>query len=168
MATWDEVAGSAPELAGAARALFDAHKHKTVATLRRDGSPRISGVEATFVAGELYLGMMPNSRKALDLRRDPRMALHSATVDPPDEPAAWEGDAKLTGRAEEITDPAQVRAFLGAADQSTGEGELRPGSFHLFRVDVTEVVLTRVGDPPDHLVIDLWREGQGLRRTKRR
>jgi Pyridoxamine 5'-phosphate oxidase len=166
MASWDEVARSAPEFAGAVRALFDAHRHKTLATLRGDGSPRISGIEANFVQGDLWLGMMPSSRKALDLLRDPRMALHSATVDPPDDPAKFEGDAKLTGTAEEVTDPARFRAFLDATSQA-GQEQMQPGSFHLFRVDVTEVVLTRVGDPPDHLVIELWREGQDLRRTKR-
>jgi hypothetical protein len=164
MASWDKVASSAPEFAGAVRALFDAHKHKTIATLRKDGSPRISGVEASFVQGDLWLGMMPNSRKALDLLRDPRMALHSATVDPPDDPATFPGDAKLTGRAEEVTDPALFRVFLGTTGQAD---QFQPGSFHLFRVDVSEVVLTRVGDPPDHLVVELWRDGQELRRTKR-
>jgi hypothetical protein len=167
VATWEEVARSAPEFAGAVRALFDAHRHKTLATLRRDGSPRISGIEATFAAGDLWLGMMPNSRKALDLLRDPRMALHSATVDPPDDPAAYQGDAKLAGRAEEVPDPARFRAYLDATGQA-GEEQPQPGSFHLFRVDVNEVVLTRVGDPPDHLVIEFWRQGQGLRSTKRR
>ncbi len=167
MASWDEVAMSAPEFAGAVRALFDAHRHKTVATLRRDGSPRISGIEASFVQGDLWLGMMPDSRKALDLLRDPRMALHSATVDPPDDPAAFAGDAKLSGRAEEVTDLARFRAFLDGTGQA-GQEQFQPGSFHLFRVDVGEVVLTRVGDPPDHLVIELWRDGHGLRRTKRR
>jgi hypothetical protein len=167
MASWDEVVKAEPEFAGAVRALFDAHKHKTLATLRRDGSPRISGIEASFVHGDLWLGMMPNSRKALDLRRDPRLALHSATIDPPDDPAAFAGDAKLSGRAEEVTDPDRIRAYLDGTGQA-GQEQLEPGSFHLFRVEVGEVVLIRVGDPPDHLVIELWREGQGLRRTKRR
>jgi hypothetical protein len=160
MATWEEFSAAAPELAGAVRAAFDAHKHKLLATLRKDGSPRISGIEATFADGQLWLGMMPGSRKALDLRRDPRLALHSASVDPPeDDPAGWAGDAKLSGRAVEVDDPA-ILARLGAGDQA--------GSAHLFRVELTEVVLTRVGDPPDHLVIELWREGQGLRRMQRR
>lgn len=63
---------------------FAVRKHATLATLRRDGSPRISGTEVVFddEAGEIYLGMMPGSVKALDLRRDPRLALHSPTVDP--------------------------------------------------------------------------------------
>jgi hypothetical protein len=168
MASWDEVAASAPDLAGRARALFDAHRHKVLATLRKDGSPRVSGIEANFSGGDLWLGMMPGSRKALDLRRDPRLALHCATVDPPDDPAKFEGDAKLAGRAEEITDLARVRAIMSAEGQAAGEAPPEPGSFHLFRVDVTELVLTRVGDPPDHLVIEVWREGEGVRRMQRK
>ena len=158
MATWSEIESAAPELAGRARAAFDAHKHKVLATLRRDGSPRISGIEATIADGELWLGMMPGSRKALDLRRDPRLALHSASVDPPDDPTAWPGDAKLAGRAVEVDDPARLAQLAG--------GE-QPEGAHLFRVDVTELVHTRVGDPADHLVIDVWREGEGLRRLRR-
>jgi hypothetical protein len=164
MASWGEIESSAPELAARARAAFDAHKHKVLATVRRDGSPRISGIEASFTDGELWLGMMPSSRKALDLRRDPRLALHSATVDPSDDPTAWPGDAKLTGRAVEVDDPAMLER-LGAGDQA----ETEPGGgAHLFRVEVGELVHTRVGDPADHLVIDVWQEGRGLRRLQRR
>jgi hypothetical protein len=102
--------------------------------------------------------------EALDLRRDPRLALHSATVDPSDDPTAWPGDAKLTGRAVEVDDPAMLER-LGAGDQAEAE----PGAgAHLFRVDVVELVHTRVGDPADHLVIDVWQEGRGLRRLQRR
>lgn len=148
---------SAPEFAKAVRKLFDAHRHKTVATLRRDGSPRISGIEASFEDGELLLGMMEGSRKALDLRRDPRLALHSASVDPVDG-QTWKGDAKIAGRAAEITDAARIAAFASSPEQR----------FHLFRVDVTEVVLTQLGEPADHLVIELWKESQELRRMERR
>jgi Pyridoxamine 5'-phosphate oxidase len=158
MASWRAIESSAPELAARARATFDAHRHKLLATLRRDGSPRISGIEATFRDGELWLGMMPGSRKALDLRRDPRLALHSASLDPPDDPTAWAGDAKLSGRAVAVDDPDLLRE-LGAGEDA--------GSAHLFRVDITELVHTRVGDPADHLVIELWQEGSGVRSMRR-
>ena len=159
MASWKTIESSAPELAARARAVFDAHRHKLLATLRRDGSPRISGIEASFTDGELWLGMMPGSRKALDLRRDPRLALHTASLDPPDDPTGWPGDAKLAGRAVEVDDPDLLRR-LGAGDDAD--------SAHLFRVDITELVHIRVGDPADHLVIDLWQEGKGLRSMQRR
>ena len=159
MASWSEVEAAAPQLAARGRATMDAHKHKVLATLRRDGSPRVSGIEATFTDGELWLGMMPGSRKATDLRRDPRLALHSTSVDPTeDDPSAWPGDAKVAGRAVEVDDPALLER-LGA-----GEGG---GGAHLFRVDLAEVVHTRVGEPADHLVIEVWRDGAGLRRLTR-
>jgi hypothetical protein len=165
MPAWSVVADSVPEFAAEVRDLFDAHKHKTVATLRRDGSPRISGIEAQFVGGELVFGSMSGAVKALDLRRDPRFALHSASVDPDEgDPSSWVGDAKLSGLAVEVTDPEQLVELLRAlgADPAAHAGS------HLFRADIDEVVLTRLGEPADHLVIELWRAGQGLRRYERK
>ncbi|MGH8900683.1 MAG: pyridoxamine 5'-phosphate oxidase family protein [Egibacteraceae bacterium] len=156
---------SAPEFAATVRAFFDAYRHKTLATLRKDGSPRISGIEAHFATGELWLGMMHGSRKAQDLQRDPRFALHSASVDPDDrDPSAWRGDAKLSGLAVEITDPETLEAAL----QAIGHEEPSGGEAHMFRAAIREAVVTRVGDPADHLVIELWREGHGLQRFERR
>src|SRR5579885_2078348 len=100
MTNWHEVEQAEPAFAERVRALFDARRHKTIATLRADGSPRISGIEAAFEDGELVFGSMANSRKGADLRRDPRFALHSATIDPVEGAAAeWPGEAKIAGRA---------------------------------------------------------------------
>jgi Pyridoxamine 5'-phosphate oxidase len=163
VATWSEVTKAAPDLATAVRRCFDAHIHKTLATLRADGSPRISGIEAPFRDGELWLGMMPDSRKARDLQRDPRFALHSTTADP--EMAG--GDAKISGRAVEITDPATFERFV--EQEKDAKGEAPPLPFHLFRADIDELVLiTLGGDPPDHLVIETWRERRGVTRVERR
>lgn len=164
MASWDELASREPELARAARERFDAHRHKLLATIRADGAPRISGVEATFT-DELWLGMMPGSRKGADLRRDPRLALHSGSPDPDDaNPAAWIGDAKLAGRAAEIPvhDEATRARFV------EHQAQMPPGPFDLFRVDVVELTVIRVGDPPDHLVIETWHSGEAVRRIERR
>lgn len=159
MARWDEVSGEAPELAATVKKILEAHRHKALATLRKDGSPRISGTEVMILFGDVWFGSMWQSKKALDLLRDPRFALHSATIDPDDN---WPGDAKVAGRAEEIADQ-EVKA---AIRREIGEGPIGP--FHLFRADVREVVLTRVGEPPDHLVIELWRENEGVRRFERK
>jgi hypothetical protein len=133
-----------------------------MATLRKDGSPRISGIEATFADGQLWLGMMPESRKALDLRRDPRLALHCTSADPemPD------GDAKLARRAIEHTGDETKTAFSNTLEES-GQ-EIPTGPFHLFSVDIQEAVLIRLGDPADHLVIETWRQGRCLSRVERR
>ncbi|MEZ4552904.1 MAG: pyridoxamine 5'-phosphate oxidase family protein [Dehalococcoidia bacterium] len=155
MVSWGEIAAAEPKFAHTVQAVFDTHKHKVLATLRRDGSPRVSGIEATFAAGELWIGMMPHSLKAADLLRDPRMALHSATVDV----ELLQGDAKLSGRAVEVTGP-------HAWDVLNLEAEVADGS-HLFRIEVTEVSLTRIGEPKDHLVIESWTPERGLRSVKR-
>ncbi len=83
MASWAEFASAEPALASRVKERFAIRKHKTLATLRKDGSPRISGIEVEFADGELFLGMMPGSLKLRDLERDPRLALHSPTEDPP-------------------------------------------------------------------------------------
>jgi pyridoxamine 5'-phosphate oxidase-like protein len=155
MASWSEVEQAAPELAARARRYFDAHKHKTLATLRKDGSPRISGTEVEFTHGEMWIGSMWRAVKALDLRRDPRYAIHSGSGDTAD----WSGDAKVAGRIEEVEDP-EVK-------QAVSSGETPPGPFHLFRCDVAELVVVRLGEPADHLVIESWHEGRGLSRVKR-
>jgi hypothetical protein len=155
MARWSEVERAAPELAAAAREFLDAGVHKTLATLRRDGSPRISGTEAQFRDGDLWFGSMGQAVKARDLQRDPRFALHSASADPP----GWRGDAKLSGRVEEITDPAVLAPFTGGAP---------PGESHLFRADVTELSVVRLDAGKEFLVIESWHEGRGVSRVERR
>jgi hypothetical protein len=156
MPSWGDVEAEAPELAALARGFLDAYVHKTLATLRRDGSPRISGTEVDFAGGELWLGSMWRSLKALDLRRDPRFALHSGSADPP----GWTGDAKIAGRAEEVTDPDLKAEIVG--------DDAPPGPSHLFRADVIELVVVRLGDPADHLVIETWHAGRGVTRRERR
>ncbi len=69
MVAWREIETDAPEFAARVRTLFQARKHKTMATLRADGSPRISGIE-TGIADEVTFGSMDDSRKLADLRRD--------------------------------------------------------------------------------------------------
>ncbi len=162
MASWSEVEREVPELAAAVRASLDAHLHKVVATLRRDGAPRVSGCEATFWDGGLWPGMMPDSMKAKDLLRDPRCAIHSAPCD--DE--MKDGDAKVAGRAVEVTDDAKLAAYV--ARFSDEHGHEPPEPFHLFRVEIDAVVhLSLAGDPPDRMVVASWRAGVGERRVER-
>ncbi|MDA8185866.1 MAG: pyridoxamine 5'-phosphate oxidase [Actinomycetota bacterium] len=150
MSTWNIFAAAEPDLARRVRDLFTAHKHHTMATLRKDGSPRISGTEVAFADDGLALGIMAGALRALDLRRDARIALHSSTADPDDDPTLWPGDAKISGTASEV------------------EGHDGPPGSHRFLINLTEVVITRVGTPADHLVIEAWHPAQGLRRVERR
>ena len=156
MSSWSSIQREAPELAALALGYLDARVHKTLATLRSDGSPRISGTETLWAEGDLWIGSMWQALKALDLQRDPRFALHGGSIDPPD----WTGDVKLAGHAEEISDAKRKKAII--------KGKAPPGPNHLFRLDIMEVAVVRLGDPADHLVIDLWQEGKGLRSMQRR
>ena len=150
MARWNDLEREQPAFAARVRALFDARKHKTLATLRADGSPRISGIEVEFQDGDLVFGSMPDARKGADLLRDPRFALHGPTVDPPEgQPTGWPGEAKVAGRAVLVERP---------DGESSGE---------MFRADLEEVVLTRLTEAGDRLLIEVWRPGQPLRRVER-
>ena len=138
------------------RSHLDAHVHKTLATLRRDGSPRISGTETRLADGELWIGSMWQARKAQDLQRDPRFALHSGSADP----SEWSGDAKLAGVVEEITDPERVQEIIG--DAAAG------GPSHLFRLDLHEVSTVGLDEKRTHLVIQVWTPEQGVRTITRK
>src|SRR4051812_35838985 len=156
MPSWSEFAAAAPELAERVQTALDAHKHKTLATVRKDGAPRISGTETTWRDGELWIGSMWQAMKARDLQRDPRFALHSATFDPDDD---WPGEAKLAGVAVEIVDEAKVKALNGEAAAN--------GPSHLFRLDLREVSHVYVNDEKTHLVVDVWTAEGGVKQIKR-
>lgn len=160
MTSWNDVTAAAPQLAELVKARFDATGLALLATLRADGSPRITGIEPFFAGEELWLGMMWESRKALDLRRDPRCAVHAATVDK--EAAA--GDARVSGRAVEVDDAAKESAAAALAE-ATGSDPGQHGPWHLFRLDVTEV--THLVPAGDHLVIRWWNPATGERRVDR-
>ena len=158
MASFAQVESEEPDFAAQVAAAFDKHGHKVLATLRADGSPRVSGIEARFAGGELWLAGMPRSVKFVDLRRDPRMALHSGS----DEPDAFTADAKVAGRAAEVTDPGELAAYAGPAEVPQAA---QP--FELFRIDLDQVVLTALSDARDALIISSWRPGKGLQQTRR-
>jgi nitroimidazol reductase NimA-like FMN-containing flavoprotein (pyridoxamine 5'-phosphate oxidase superfamily) len=160
MASWSEFERAAPELAARVRARFEAHGLGLLATLRADGSPRISGIEPLVWEGELWLGSMPGSRKGADLLRDPRFALHSATVDT----KVSEGDAKVSGRAVPVDDP-ETKAGMLRAHHGADPDAIEP-DFLLVRADLTSASFVRVEG--DELVTDLWIEGRAPRQHRRK
>jgi hypothetical protein len=150
MTAWKDVERAEPEFAQRVRGLFDRRRHKTIATVRADGSPRISGIEVAFEDGELVFGSMQNARKGADLRRDPRFALHSATIDPVEgAEAQWPGEAKISGRA---------IAATPLAEGSDGDR---------FRADIAEVVHTHLDEKATLLVVEWWTPARGLRAIER-
>jgi hypothetical protein len=147
-ARWADFEREAPELARFVRGRIEEHHLALVATIAADGSPRISPVEPEFAAGELWLGSMPDSLKGKDLRRDPRFAMHNATIDKNVE----HGDVKLSGLA--ILTDHRPEGFPPI-----------PSNADLFRAELTRV--SSLETAGDHLVIRIWRPGEPVRTVER-
>lgn len=154
-ANWAAFTAAEPGLARTVEERFGAFTHHVLATLRKDGSPRTTGLEVRFLDGELWLGMMPDSVKALDLRRDPRFALQA---NPGEGTGMGGGDVRIAGRAVEVEDPAVKAAYRKEVEP--------PEPFHLFRTELTEVVRTYVEDET-YLVVQVWKPGEPVRALKR-
>jgi Pyridoxamine 5'-phosphate oxidase len=139
LTSWTDVSHDEPKLAESVHATFVTAKQATIATLRRDGSPRIGGTEVSFADdGYLYLAMMPRTRRAEDLRRDPRMALHSPTMEA-DDTDSW-SEAKLDARAVEVED-------------------------NRFRLDICRISLLRI--IAGTLEVTSWTPESGLQHNRR-
>ncbi len=161
MSAWHEIEAAAPATAARVRERFEAHGLAVLATLRADGSARVSGLEPFFWAGELWLGMMPDSLKVKDLRRDPRFAMHSATIDK----EVKEGDAKIAGSVVEVEDRRRKREYLDAFRSANEQAP--PGTgFALFRADVREISFLQ--PDADHLNLDVWTARGGERHSELR
>lgn len=155
MAAWKAIKEAEPEFARRVERLFEAGRHKTIATLRADGSARISGIESEFADGNLRFGSMTGARKGADLNRDSRFALHGPTFHPEQgKEGDWPGEAKIAGRA--------IPAGSVTADEASEE----PGG-EMFVADITEVVITGLNAEATKLVIESWTLERGLRRVER-
>ena len=155
MPAWKAIEQAEPDFARRVQRLFEAGRHKTIATLRADGSPRISGIECEFTGGELRFGSMTGARKGADLERDPRFALHGPTFHPEEgKEGDWPGEAKIAGRA------------IPAGPVTAGEaGE--PADGQMFVADITEVVVTGLDARATKLVVESWTPERGLRTVER-
>lgn len=153
--SWGDVVAEASDLTESVAGRFASNRHHVLATLRRDGSPRLSGTEVTLFDGELWLGSMWQARKAIDLRRDPRCAVHAHTGD-----GSMEGgDAKLDAIAEELDGDRrdEVLRRLGAP----------LGPAHLFLLHPLRVVLTGLNQRGDGIVVRSWTRHAGVTEVDR-
>lgn len=152
---WGEFEGRALELAERVRLRFESHVHAVLGTLRRDGSPRLSGMEAPIRDGHLWLGMMPGSLKAADLHRDPRFSLYSS----PDTEELSLGDARIDGRAE-IATPEEVDVFVVGHRMPIDN----PEAMALFTTRISRATLTRVQGR--ELLIETWTPFDGFQEIR--
>ncbi|MFE2873305.1 pyridoxamine 5'-phosphate oxidase family protein [Embleya sp. NPDC059259] len=154
MTSWAEFEKVEPEFAATVRERFGMYKHHVLGTVRRDGAPRLSGLEVDFRFGELWLGMMPSSLKARDLLRDPRFSIFA---NPGEGAEMLHGDVRVSGRAVEVVDDAVKGRYVVETKP--------PEPFHLFRVELEEV--SRMGIDGDEMVIRVWRPGASVRTIRR-
>lgn len=167
MATFAEVESVEPDLAGRARAILTSTINAVLATIRQDGSPRLSGADPYFHDGQLRIWSMPGGRKGQDLRRDPRLSLHSIPWDSRRlrDGAADVGaaDAKVSGTATLTTDPGERSSFRSWL--ASERGSEPPDDWDLFTIAIDEV--TVISAVSGQLVIDRWSATDG-RHTVRR
>ena len=155
---WDEFERGCPQIASIARERFAQDELVLVGTLRSDGSPRISPVEPDVAAGRLFLGMMWQSKKALDLLRDPRVVVHSVPITK-ENPG---GDVTLRGIAESVDDPGLRQAYRDEIRRRIDWAPDEP-QYHLFSIDVGSAAHTVFGERRHALV---WDPVGGLRRLE--
>jgi len=159
---WATFDAECPELAADVSPLLTRTPHHVVATLRADGSPRISGTEVQFVGPELVAGCPGDSAKARDIRRDGRFALHTN----PGGPSMDGGDAKLAGIAELLTSGPLLAALLAQLQEAADHPDAPPGAA-LLRLGLTQVTHTAIHPDGDRLVIRTWHPGRGVERIER-
>jgi hypothetical protein len=167
MATWTEFAAEAPELAELAQKRLAATGLMLLATLRRDGFPRISPMEPVLAGdklvlhdGKLWLGMMVGATKSKDLQRDGRLYLHTATADK----MVTEGDVKMWGVATQVTDHDALETFSDDIYASVGH-RFEVGEFDAFDVDLLGASAVGIGD--DVMVVRTWQPGKGVTRVEK-
>jgi Pyridoxamine 5'-phosphate oxidase len=126
---WQAFAADAPELSRLILDRFESTDLVMLGTIRKNGWPRISPIEYTIYEGELMLGGMWQSKKLLDLLRDPRCTIHSTTANKDGQ----EGDAKLYGRATPLAPEREEGYWQHIFDTTGWRAE---GPAHVFTVDV--------------------------------
>jgi hypothetical protein len=155
--TWHELELAAPEIATPGKERLDQKRVGLLATLRRDGSPRISPIEPYFTQGQLLFGAMAWTLKARDLERDSRCTLHSA-VSGPD---AGEGELKLYGRAVHAEDE-----LRDACREGWWKGKPRELA-RVFSLAIDEAAFVTWDYERGEMILTRWSRKSGLRTTRR-
>ncbi len=159
MPRWADFAEAAPEIATPAQALLERFRFVFIGTIRRDGTPRISPVEAHLVGGALVLVMIRGTLKARDVLRDPRVVLNTPVVDP----ANPEAEVKLRGRVVEVEDEDLREATAATLEAASG---WRPDpSWHVFSLDLDDAA--HIAWKDGVMTMTRWTPGRGVERVER-
>ena len=148
---WSDIEQAQPGLAKLAHDRLIGPGVVLVATVRRDGTPRLSPVEPLILDGDLWLSMMWHSAEALDLLRDPRILVHNIIASR----SGTDGEFKIRGTARAEGDP-DVQASYAAAVAASLGWTPEPGRFHLFAVAIGQVTFIRYDDATGNQHVVQW------------
>jgi hypothetical protein len=155
--TWRELELAAPEIAEPGKARLDETRVALLATLRRDGSPRISPIEPFFGEGQLVFGAMAWTLKARDLERDARCTLHSAITGPNE----GEPELKLYGRAIEADDDLRAACPSGWWTDEPHEAA------RVFSLSIEEAAFVTWDYEGGEMTVRRWSRETGLKTSRR-
>ena len=148
---WDDLHAQQPRLGAVANDRLLGPGVVLVATIRRDGTPRLSPVEPFVLDGDLWLSMLLGSLKATDLHRDPRVLVHSVVTGPNGE----DGELKLRGTAV-AADDHDIQQRYADAVAAALPWSPEVGRFHLFRIDVEDVTFLRYDNATGDQFLTRW------------
>jgi len=180
MASWSEFADAAPELADVAASLWpgivaldrcevlpaDASCFSIafLASVRRDGGPRVHPFCPILAGGRLFAAIPQSSPKGWDLRRDPRCVIHAL-------PGPADDEFCVRAIAGEVTDPVTSALVREAVARSGVAGMIESASHEpLFEFDLVQVDVARwldVGQSGTHAVRQQWRSNPATTRAAR-
>lgn len=155
--TWRDLELAAPEIAEPGKTRLDETRVALLATLRRDGSPRISPIEPFFTEGHLLFGAMAWTLKARDLGRDPRCTLHSAVTGPNE----GEPELKLYGPAIEADDDLRAACPSGWWTDQPHEAA------RVFSLSIEEAAFVTWDYEGGEMTVRRWSRETGLKTSRR-
>jgi hypothetical protein len=129
--SWSKLESQSPEIAEFGKARLH-NQVAYLATIRKDGSPRVHPVTPIIGAGHFFVFMEPTSPKGNDLRRDVRYAVHCSVTDTSGE----SGEFIVIGKAKFIEDPELRVLAVKVTPYDPAE------RYILFEFEVESVVMT--------------------------
>jgi len=152
MTTWEEFAADQPEMAKVLRHLLGWIPIAYIATVRRDGSPRVHPFVPIFAADRMFIAIPEWSPKRHDLRRDGRYAMHAL-------PGKRDDEFYMTGRASLVEDAEMRKAVVDAAKHTVHPTD---DVFELSAEYVMTAHWEKQGQPNTYAVRKEWRPAGAL------
>ncbi len=149
MATWADFAEDAPEIATLGLKQFEKFHIAYLATVRKDGSPRLHPVSPIIAEGRLFVATNPKSPKRLDQVRDGRYAIHAR-------PGKNDEEFLIRGTSQRVTNDETRATVTKAAGHTVHDHDW------IFEYEIEEAMMScyeKAGQPDTRNVREFWSEG---------